>query len=1030
MASIKVNTTYAKRAKFFGLDRRHIIPISIFVCGSGAVCFIFTSWGVLPFAAFSLGGAIAWLLYAGDDIHGSLESLIFPGPEWLATAMPFVPFTEPGTRKRLKLKPMTKAPTITGKSTRFRNFHTLCALHALVEVEAEGEVFAFYLNYLSKKNQWQVVLPFTFMGLHSQMNAAQAEIDSRTISAAMRELPLGARLQFRMGAFDRYHEREQELEIVAAEAVTPLTTMLGYNLSARTRELSADGTRQVLVQQAYITLELGSGSKSLSFVDRLAERLASTLRGLLDTKTQHQELTYEAIASQVFEKVFLPWRYLLENKASLQLQPWSLQEAWVDLYRRFVRAGRSLQIPPLPNWLSFSLHNDRWQVAVSGDRSRDALSVLLAGAAGEPTVPQHLSSRDLVWVADRYVGVCTLTRETEIFEDELEQLSWVFRNCFGRPFSHDLEYYIEIEPENVAAARDNLMKLSKQSTQEAFYSLEDGKGACVEAEEDAAEVQDARRNLRRGHLPLKVAVTILVHRKSPEALERDCLQLCRSFGSADVTRERQVAFRLWLETLPIVGSALQTSTDMLTERRLRLDSAAIAGFFPLMAPRPLQEQGLEFVGEAGMPLHVDFVGSPTNAIVSGSKGSGKSVLLSGIAADAISRGSPVIAVDFSLGGISTFKILADFLGEHGAYLDFGSHSFNILQPPDFSRITRNRDKREQRWVDFLQEFLAAICLRSLDNPQLKQVVNNALQRLLKAFYTDAAIDRRIQEAFAGGWQSSAWRQMPVLKDMMPFLIPGRLGMDGSNSLHREAVAWIELQLQGILNNPELSRAICRPSTIPPDPLFRVFALSGMSGEENAYVLSLVAQMACIQQALAYPRSLIMLDEANRLLEKPGFAALVALIFSTFRKEGVSAMLAGQDIGTLTRSPYWSSFMANVDLMLTGKQAAGVISDYIDHLNYPPDVIERNAGETFKPRRSDRSTAWLIEREQRFWNCRYYPADQLLAAVANNQTELLARQRVFDRSDTTTTLGRLQALAQFASLYVRALSTGAPIGDIS
>ena len=1021
MSVIKINSTYARQAKFFGLDRDHIIPMFAIACVSGAICLVFTEWGEVPFAAMTFGGSAAWLLYAGNDVRGAIEAFIFPGPEWAISPMPFAPITEPGTRKRIKVKPIMKAPTAAGKAQNFRNFHSYNTLHALVEFEAEGETFAAYLNCY--KGKWQVVLPFSFVGLHSEMDEAEAEISAKLISAAMRELPLGARLQFRMGAYDRPHEWLHATKDIAAKQVTPLTSMLAYNQCNRVRDLSATGSRQVLVQQAFITFDLGIGADAPSPVDRLAEGIASALRKVLDTQGDHQELTYKDMAAQIYERVYLPWRYLLENKTGLQLQTWGLQEAWFDLYRRFVRADRTEAIPDLPNWLTFRKQGEVWKIGIEGDRDRDALSVLLSGAAGEPTVPQHLNSRDMVWVADRYVGACALERAPQQFESAHDQLSWVFRTCFGRPFSHEMEYFVEIEPEDVAAARENLTRLSKQSYQQAYYSIEDGKGEGVEALEEGAEVKDARLNLHRGHLPLKVAVTILLHRRTPEILDRDALQLCRSFGSAGVARERQTCHRLWLETLPITPWGLQTSTDLITQRRLRLDSAAIGGFFPLMAPRTIHETGLEFLGEAGLPLYINFSGSPTNAIISGSKGSGKSVLLSGIATDAIKRGIPAIAVDFSLGGISTFKILAEFLGEHGAYLNLATESFNILQPPDFSRVAENRRTREQRWLEFLQQVLEAICLHSVDKPQLRQVVKLAIQRLLKVFYTDPVIDRRIQDAFTGGWGSADWKKMPVLQDMLPFLIPGRLEMDGSNPTHREAVDWIGLQLQGILDDPELNHALCRPSTIPPEPLFRVFALSGLGSEGNAFIISLVAQMACIQQALSYPRSLILMDEANRLLEKPGFAQLVATIFSTFRKEGVSALLSGQDIGTLTRSQFWSSITANVDFMLTGRQSSGAVNDYVDHLGYPCEMIRRNATEDFKARRSDRSTAWLIEQAGRFWAARYYPADQLLAAVANDQLELAARKRVFERHETRETLGQLRALSDFASTYVRVLSAG-------
>ena len=69
--------------------------------------------------------------------------------------------------------------------------------------------------------------------------------------------------------------------------------------------------------------------------------------------------------------------------------------------------------------------------------------------------------------------------------------------------------------------------------------------------------------------------------------------------------------------------------------------------------------------------------------------------------------------------------------------------------------------------------------------------------------------------------------------------------------------------------------------------------------------------------------------------------------------------------------------------------------------------------------SEYCSRWLVERNNRFWDCRFYAAPMMLAALANAEAEKAARARVMAHYPHTE-LGYLQGLRAFTEAYVLAL----------
>ncbi|MFM6395886.1 MAG: hypothetical protein ACKPFF_04305, partial [Planktothrix sp.] len=110
-----------------------------------------------------------------------------------------------------------------------------------------------------------------------------------------------------------------------------------------------------------------------------------------------------------------------------------------------------------------------------------------------------------------------------------------------------------------------------------------------------------------------------------EELNQACNALSNSFGTAKVIRERNIAWEIWLQCLPITFKWLLHSGSWLSERRLTLDTETIAGILPLTVPRDIDQKGVELLTErGGKPIFIDlFYNQISRALIIGESGSGK-----------------------------------------------------------------------------------------------------------------------------------------------------------------------------------------------------------------------------------------------------------------------------------------------------------------------------------------------------------------------------------------------------------------------
>jgi hypothetical protein len=87
--------------------------------------------------------------------------------------------------------------------------------------------------------------------------------------------------------------------------------------------------------------------------------------------------------------------------------------------------------------------------------------------------------------------------------------------------------------------------------------------------------------------------------------------------------------------------------------------------------------------------------------------------------ESLASNIPLVGMDISSSGNSTFKTEIELLSDQGAYYDISSGSSNLLETTDISRFDKlERDRRMESWKKFIRRALSAISMGKIHNPHL------------------------------------------------------------------------------------------------------------------------------------------------------------------------------------------------------------------------------------------------------------------------------------------------------------------------
>lgn len=1039
---VQVNQILGKEASLGGLiPTSQVLPWMVIIILSYTFTQGFFNLGMPWFIGTSIWLIVSWWLLTGNKPHSFVNKFRKPpGSDWCNGHLLYLsPLRETrpesirqqvkDSQTRVKTKPISR-PDQSGKKKTFMPFQNFQDLVCLVNIEKDRHSASGFL--LNKGSQYQIVFGFRTKGWHNLLHRHEITNSLKALEEGLKDFPDGEKLTIHTGCFSDDRDRQEELTQLADNCQLTPISILVRNEQKKIQELTQLGIRQTWEQIVFCTWTFNteSGARASDLISRALRFISQSLHKAIGWFTGNERIYREEFFQQLllkaFEQGFIPWEILLNTKIGLETRPCRLDELWDWLWHEF----NDTPPPPIPQYLHLKETDKGYQLEEIRNSNKDITTVLIEGHLGRSSCPEHRGTGDSIWLPgkNQKCAVMTLESQPAGWTSQREQLRWLW-TILSKTYVRDTKAVVEISKAPQFFVEDNLTRQAKQSKSARERALTKGSGRDVGAEIKAEESFEAQRKLYRGARALYAAVAFVVYRPEEEQLNLACLKLANSFGSAKVIRERNIAWANWLEMLPTTTSWLLHSSSLLNERRQVFDTETAPGVMPIALVRNLDRRGVEFISQGGKPIYVDILHDRTSrALITGESGSGKSVLGWRFIIEALVANIPVVGIDISPGSSSTFKTAIELLGDRGAYYDIAKTSSNLIEPPDLRPFSpQDRQDRLKQWKEFIRKALTSIAMGKVHDPRLAQRVDSIVLKTLEVFLNDPDIIERYNLAFKAGWKSRQWQEMPILKDWLRFCSKEQLNLQNYEPIDQAAINQIHSQLTALLASP-LGDAIGLPSSFSPDPDIKFFALKGLSNEQDQYLMALNAHAACIRNALANPQSLFVGDELSVLFKKDGFAEAVGELCAIGRKNGISVLLLAQDIDSICDCSAGAQIMQNMVYRLTGRLTNSGAASWIRRMNYDPDIIAQNASEHFLPSQSELYSNWLIERNGRYWQCRFYPGEMILASVANNQAELNARDRVMAQYPNTLR-GQMLGLKQFTDEYVSAIKQGVNLTTI-
>ena len=896
--------------------------------------------------------------------------------------------------------------------TRLTPFEDALHLATMLQISLNSrDIGAYLLSKGTQKDRFCFVFGFDCQGIHTTLTFEQIEKIFDNLEAGLKDIPLGEKMTLHLGSFRSDKSRQKQLSSLIKQASSQEVQYLLMAERARAKELTKAGIRKPKFFRIYVTYTIEPDTNNTD--DWIESLLAKTeiwwskFKGEL-TDLENQRL--ETIITNAYKQGFSRWEQVLSNLMGLNVKPLTATELWSDIWRRFNNTV-PIDIPQLITLDEKGLHEQVHSDLASSKlllENIHSTTLLL-----ESEVP--VADRRWVHLNNHYIGVLTFLEKPGGWPNKSSQLRYLWE-VLARENVVDTEIFCELTAANPTLVKTALQRVLKQSNITALMAQEKNKTIDVSAELKLKKSIAAQEQLYEGAVPIYNSIAILVHRPRLEQLEQATRYIESCFQRpAQVIRETEYAWKIWLQTLPIVWEGLLAKP--FNRRHLYLTSE-VPGLMPLVFTKTDDQEGFELIAEeGGSPVHIDLFNQHKNLALFATTRAGKSVLVSGILTQALAHEIPIVALDFPKSdGTSTFTDYTEFMGKNGAYFDISKQSNNLFEQPDLHLL--NPEQQQDRLLDytaFVESALITMVLGSSnDNKMLSQTVRSLLNLALTTFFADNQIKHRYQEAMLQGFGSIAWQKTPTLQDFLPFCSPEHLLLESVGGRVEEALNYIQLRLRFWLSS-RVGKAISAPSSFPTDAPLLVFALRNLAGNEDAAILSLSAYSAALRRALSHPASIFFIDEAPILFEFDQIADLVGRICANGAKAGIRVILSAQDPDTIAKSKAASKILQNLTTRLIGRIQPVAVDSFVDILKYPREIIARNATENFFPRKEGIYSQWLLDDNGLYTFCRYYPGYEQLAVVANNPKEQTARQKAMQHYQD-----KYEAISAFARQLVASL----------
>lgn len=877
-------------------------------------------------------------------------------------------------------------------------------------------VSAFVLRNGRDKDLSKLTIKFGFncKGI-SPLQASEEKFTTieRDLEAGFKEI-VDSTFTFCWSSFCGYSDAAANLKERITNPLSPQGEYLDSARLGRTQELAKEKKRKQVRLNVYTTF-----SPHIQKKKDLSEQMLGYLglfwkKRIANKGRQINEKKLTSILKQA-AKSAKRHQQILEDMG-LKPTPMSDKELWDNLGLKLAtkiediphllildEQGLKEVFPKKPN-LSKSV------IPIAGDEIHATSRLLKNGTPFADRRFVYLSS------SKRYVGVLVLEDKPAGFLGDKGQIQNLW-NLFSKEAIYDTELISEISP-----ADSNLVRLSQQVLTRNAVSRDtqaSQKGIVeVSAKINTESSVDAQIRLYTGDVALNTSVVVLVYRHSLEELEKACDYICGLVKQpAKLGREMEYTWLLWLQSLGISTKALLSAPYY---RRLMFFASEVSGVCNLTQVPQADRKGFELIAhQSNSPVFIDFA-KPKNTLVLGTTGSGKSVLLASMIAECLALGMSFLIIDLpNDDGVGTFGDLTSFFD--GFYFNIARESNNLLQPLNLAGIT-NEEERNQRIQAHRNDVILIITQLVLGSKQIEGLLVQTIESLIplgvKAFYEDYQVQERFRKARMAGFGSSEWANTPVLSDLVKFYSSEHISDADESEEAQKALNFIRLRLQYWLAS-SLGRAIGRPSTFDTDAKLITFALTNIQSEKEAEILGLSAYIAASRQSLSSPNSAFFMDEASVLLSFASLSRLVGRKCATARKQGSRVILAGQDADSIIKSQAGEQILQNMPMRLIGRIVPGAAKNYIETLGIPADIISQN--ESFEPNTRESFTRWLLDYQNSYIHCRYYPSYPMLALTANSREEQAMRDEFKVRYRD-----KFEWLTRFYRYYKNCLKNGTNI----
>jgi ABC-type dipeptide/oligopeptide/nickel transport system ATPase component len=949
-----------------------------------------------------LGGT--WMVATGRHPYKITDKMRTPpGKNWVYANIPYIsPFPEnrPTSIKKIisddKLVYRAKTLNVmsqSGKKKSYAPFINYQHLVAPIFIEKNGyQVGGLYLQKGSKN---QIVFAFRLQPWHTSMTPQQIADMSYKCQTAIQSVLPGESLTFYIDKFSYDLDRQQQLDDTVKNCNSKDIQTLTRSEQGRTRELSKQGLRQNFSYIVTCTYSFDSEGDDIAtdFISKAIRSVSKLLSQAAESKDVLQREFLSQTLEDSFNKGFQTWHTILETSWKIQVKPLNHQEIWQWIWYHL--NSRNSEVPQIPNYYYWD--GNEFEEIIN--RNEHPLTLLTQGNAGVSTTPLHNDQPDIVSLPGRaqHCALLTMTASSKLQLYPEQQLKHIYEILKDRNIVNT-EVIIQLSPVNQQNLSNQLELVAAQANSARLAGSESALGKDIGAELALEESFEAQKLLRRGGSALYISFVVKIYRQTSAELADACLRLHRRFGDCNLVREENIAWALWLDTLPITIDRILQKTSIIEDRRQVIDNQSFYRYLPMVAPHPVDPEGVELIERSGQPIYLDLHKNNTRrALIIGESGSGKSVLAWRFILQALADNIPVIGMDSAIGGNSSFRYALKLV--KGSHVDISRETTNLIEPPNLEKYRGEEFKiRLNQWKNSIRNTLTTYIMYGIENPRLEQRVDSFILQAIDIFLADKKIKSRINKALEEGWQSKAWQNIPTLHDWLTFCTKEQLNLKEFEDLDREAINQIRTQITTLLKSP-IGDIVGKPSSFNPEVTIKFFTITDLDNERDQVLIAQTIQATCLRLALTYPKSLIVGDEIADLLKKKGFAQMWGRFHAMARKAGISMITISQNIEEIQKSSAAADILKNISFKLIGRITTDGATSLVDALKYP-DLIYENASKTFVAEKHTGCSHWLLEISNEFWQTQFFPSDLNLAIVANSSKETELRNRILSKYSST------------------------------